>query len=60
MSYSLPYGKEKINFKIPDDFQVKIVESKQTTFVKDVYEKTRNTIMHPINSPSLLELVKGK
>ena len=60
MSYSLPYGKEIINFKIPDDFQVKIVESKQTTFVKDVYEKTRNTIMHPINSPSLLELVKGK
>ena len=60
MSYSLPYGKEKITFKIPDSFQVKIVESKQTTFVKDVYEKTRNTIMHPINSPSLLELVKGK
>ena len=60
MSYSLPYGKEKINFKIPADFQVKILESKQTTFVNDVYEKTRNTIMHPTNSPSLLELVKGK
>ncbi len=60
MNYSLPYGKEKINFNIPDDFQVKIVESKQTSAVKDVYEKTRNTIIHPINSPSLLELVKGK
>ena len=60
MSYSVSYGKEKITFKIPDDFQLKIVKSKQTTFVKDVYEKTRDTLMHPINSPSLLELVKGK
>ena len=60
MSYSVSYGKEKIIFNIPENFSLNIVEPKTILPIKDVYEKTRNSIMHPINSPSLSDLVKGK
>ena len=60
MSYSVSYGKEKITFNIPENFSLNIVETKFVSPVKDVYEKTRHSIMHPINSPSLSNLVKDK
>ncbi len=60
MSYSVSYGKEKTSFNIPNNFSLKIVETKTTLPVKDVYEKTHYSIMHPINSLSLHDLVKGK
>lgn len=60
MSYSISYGKGKINFNIPDNFSIKIIEKKSVSSIQNIYEKTHNAIMNPINSPSLLNLIKGK
>ncbi len=60
MSYSVSYGKELITFNIPENFSLNLAEPKTVSPIKDVYEKTRNAIMHPVNSPSLSNLIKGK
>jgi len=60
MSYSVSYGKELITFNIPENFSLNLAEPKSVSPIKDVYEKTRNAIMHPVNSPSLSNLIKGK
>ena len=60
MIYSVPYGKGEINFKLPEGFSITSLKPKQTSSVHDLYKKTREAILHPINSCSLPELVKGK
>ena len=60
MSYSVSYGKETISFNIPKNFSLNIVETKSLSPISDVYVKTHDTLMNPINSSSLPCLVKGK
>ena len=60
MSYSIPYGKEKIHFDIPKNFSINIIKTKSILPINNIYEKTLNSITHPINSTSLTNLVKGK
>jgi len=60
MSYSVSYGKELISFNIPETFSLSTIETKHFNPINNVYEKTRNSILHPINSMSLSKLVKGK
>jgi nickel-dependent lactate racemase len=60
MSYSVSYGKETISFNMPKNFSLNIVKTKSFSPINDVYEKTRDTLMNPINSSSLPYLVKGK
>lgn len=60
LNYSIPYGKEKIDFNIPDEFKITVVTPKLRSPVNDIEAKTRNALQHPINSRTLLELAKGK
>ena len=60
MIYSISYGKGKINFKIPEGFSIDSVIPKYTSPIISLYEKTLESILHPINSSPLPELVKGK
>lgn len=60
MTYSISYGKRKINFKIPEGFSLDSIIQKHSSPVNSLYEKTLESISHPINSSPLSELVKGK
>ena len=60
MRYSVPYGKYHLIFNIPKDFEVSTVNSKLCKPVTNVSLKTKESILHPINSLPLSELVKGK
>lgn len=60
MSCTIPYGKKQINFKIPIGIKIDTVIPNQTTSVSSIYKRTLDSILSPINSPPLLELVKGK
>lgn len=60
MRYSVPYGKYHLIFNIPKDFEVSTVNSKLCKPVTNVSSKTKESILHPINSLPLSELVKGK
>ncbi|HXV66735.1 MAG TPA: nickel-dependent lactate racemase [Nitrosopumilaceae archaeon] len=60
MMYSILYGKGKINFTIPKDFLVDTLISKYSSPITSLYEKTLESLLHPINSSPLNELVKGK
>ena len=53
MIYSVPFGKGKMNFKIPIGFSIHYVAPKQTSSLIDVYEKTLDAVSHPINSEPL-------
>jgi len=60
MRYSVPYGKHHLIFKIPKDFEVNNVNSKLCKPITNIISKTKESILSPINSLPLLELVKGK
>ena len=60
MSYYVSYGKEKIYFNIPENFSIDIVKTRPIDNVKDIIEKTRHSLLNPINSESLSNLIKGK
>ncbi len=60
MSYAISYGKEKINFNAPTGIKIDSITPKQTTAITSIYKKTLESISFPINSQSLIELVKGK
>lgn len=60
MNYSVSYGKGKINFEIPEGFSIETIISKPSSSVISLYEKTFESLLHPIHSPPLSELVKGK
>ena len=60
MRYSVPYGKHHLIFKIPKDFEVNNVNSKLCKPITNIISKTKESILNPINSLPLLELVKGK
>jgi len=60
MSYYVSYGKEKIYFNIPKNFSIDVVKTKSIDGVKDIIEKTRHSLLNPINSNSLSDLIKGK
>jgi nickel-dependent lactate racemase len=60
MSYTIPYGREQINFKIPSGIKIDSLIPKNTKQITSIYKKTLEAILSPINSPSLLELVKEK
>jgi lactate racemase len=60
MIYSISYGKGKINFEIPEGFSLDSIIQKRSSPVISLYEKTLESILHPINSSPLQELVKGK
>jgi len=60
MIHSILYGKGKINFKIPEGFSIDSIIQKHNPPLTSLYEKTRESIFHPINTSPLPELVKGK
>lgn len=60
MSYFVSYGKGKIYFNIPKNFLLKTAKIKSVSPIKDVYEKTSYALQHPINSPTLSNLINGK
>jgi nickel-dependent lactate racemase len=60
MIYSIPFGKNKIKFKVPDGFSIQFAAPKQTSSIIDVYKKTLEAISNPINSKPLEDLVQGK
>ncbi len=60
MIHSILYGKGKINFKIPEGFSIDSIIQKHNPPITSLYEKTRESIFHPINTSPLPELVKGK
>ena len=60
MSYSIVYGKDKIFFNIPKNFSIFSIKQKSFSEIRNVYEETRNSLMNPISSKSLLSLIKGK
>lgn len=60
MRYSIPYGKEKISFKIPRGFNITTAIPKIRSKVKEIEIATRNALLHPVNSKPLSELTKGK
>ena len=60
LNYSILYGDEQINFKIPEGFKITSVTPKFTSFVKSVEDTTKDALLHPINCRTLSELTKGK
>ena len=60
MSYSIVYGKDKIFFDIPKNFSIFSIKQNFFSGIKNVYNKTQNSLMNPINSESLSSLIKGK
>lgn len=60
MSYSVSYGKEKINFNLPENFSLNTIDMKSASAINNVYEKTLATLIHPTNSPPLSTLIKNK
>lgn len=60
MSFSISYGKKKINFNIPKNFPLNLAETKPVSPITNVYEKTLDTLKNPTNSPPLSSMIKGK
>ena len=60
MSYTIPYGKEQINFKIPSGIKINSIIPNNAKPITSIYKKTLEAILSPLNSPSLLELVEEK
>ena len=60
LNYSVPFGKKKLNFKIPTGFSIHYAIPKPTSSLANVYKKTLEAISHPINSEPLQDLVQGK
>jgi nickel-dependent lactate racemase len=60
LNYSIPFGKKKINFKIPIGSSIHYAIPKQTLPLADIYEKTLKAISHPLNSKPLQDLVQEK
>lgn len=58
--YRVSYGKKTISFDIPKNFSIDTVDTKKTPTIDNVYEKTQKSLMNPINSASLPDLIKGK
>ncbi len=60
MKYSLPYGKEKIQFNIPENFSINVIKPKPFSIIENFYEKTYNALENPTNSLPLSDLIKEK
>ena len=60
MSYTISYGREQINFKIPYGIKIDSLIPKNSKPITSIYEKTLEAVLSPINSPSLHELIKEK
>lgn len=62
MTIQLPYGKTKLELNIPDERLAGILESHAEEYKapKSERELVRDALQHPIDSPRLKELVKGK
>jgi len=56
----LPYGKGKIPVNIPQKNLLKICLLKEVPGVKDNVKAIKGAIKHPISSPTILEIARGK
>jgi len=56
----LPYGKAKIPVDIPQKNLLKICLLKEVPGVKDNVKVIKEAIKHPIGSPTILEIARGK
>ena len=61
-SFSVPFGKEKITFSLPDEDVAGVLVSHAHEYVakKSEEELVADALAHPIGSPRLSELAKGK
>ena len=61
-SFSVPFGKEKITFSLPDEDVTGVLVSHAHEYVakKSEEELVADALAHPIGSPRLSELAKGK
>ena len=60
-SFKIPYGKRKISFEIPNEFEVTVVKNNSKSQISDIIEAIRKALKNPINSKRLSELIeKGK
>ncbi|MCI6232578.1 MAG: nickel-dependent lactate racemase [Selenomonas sp.] len=61
-SFSVPFGKEKIIFSLPDEDVAGVLVSHAHEYVakKSEEELVADALAHPIGSPRLSELAKGK
>ena len=60
MGYKIPYGKKEIFFETPKEFNVNVVTPLKKPAVKNFETAIRDSLLHPINSSPLSELIKGK
>lgn len=60
--FSIPFGKEKVHFSLPDDqvAGVLLSHAHEYTAPKSEEELVADALAHPIGSPKLSELAKGK
>ena len=56
-SFKIPYGKEEISFEIPSGFNITIAKSNTVPSLGNVSESIKNSILNPINSKPLSELI---
>jgi len=60
-SFKIPYGKRKISFEIPNEFEVTVVKNNSKSQISDIIEVIKKALKNPINSKRLSELIeKGK
>ena len=57
---ALPYGKGTMDFAVPESQLVGIYSPKDIPPVSDIKIEIRRALAHPIASPPLQELVRGK
>ncbi len=57
---ALPYGKETVEVSAPENQLVGVYSPKDIAPVADIKAEIRRALAHPIGSPSLQDLVRGK
>jgi len=58
--FTLPYGRDKIEVRVPKDNLIGIYSPREAAPVKDVRSEVRRALAAPIGAPPLQEQVRGK
>jgi nickel-dependent lactate racemase len=60
MQVQFAYGKSGLTLDVPDGFDYKVLEARSASALPDSARALEDALDHPIGSPSLVELARGK
>ena len=60
MRVELNYGRGKMPFELPDDWDVRVISKRAMPVIADPAAAMRAAVANPVGAPALAELARGK